>query len=132
MIPPTLIDWPSFLMGLAVIPALLVVAALVLFIIGILQPSATNTKCDVCDWAFAGLAENYDRHVFPPNPKANKVPVVIAWLSIAWHGNYVSRTKKHRAAWTKSFEAYSPGGSIREMRLKFAKRMGTKGHMHTP
>lgn len=119
-------SWPSYLLGMATLPALAVLVAIVLLIIA--RTGSRGIKCDVCAWRFAGLRDNMDRIGREPGEALNHPFEVHALASTFWHDHVISRTPSHRAAWTERFETSS--AFQQERMLPYATRMGKRGHTH--
>ena len=119
-------SWPSYLLGLATLPAIAVAVILVLSLTA--RTGSRATRCDVCAWSFAGLRANTHRLGHVPDGELNHPFEVHALLSEWWHDAVVMRTRAHRAAWTSRFEDSS--NFRRERMLPHARRNGSKGHLH--
>ena len=125
-------DWASYGWGVATLPILALVL-LLLFLVGLElfgRVENRGVKCDRCDWRFAGLDENYGRLGSVPDEELNHPTYVHAHLSALWHDQVVTRTSRHREAWTLWFDALSPSSSIRERYLPYSKRMGVRGRTY--
>lgn len=123
-------DWPSFFWGLAVVPALAVACAAGLAIAGLIQRSRIGTKCDHCDWQFAGRRAIFECRDYDDDSSLRAPMNIVAFCSGFWHDQVIRRTPSHRQSWTEHFESLTPGGSLRASRLRWAKRNGMKGHQH--
>lgn len=119
--------WPSFLTGVAVLPALAVAAGLLVLLSH--RGSVRSVKCDACDWRFAGLADNHGR-LGEPDQQLYRPVWIRARVSEGWHDQVLTRSRVHRAAWTANFESLAPGGSLHQRMLPMAPRYGVRGRDH--
>lgn len=122
--------WSSFWWGLSVIPALALLAVVVLAALGILARSRVGMMCNQCEWSFAGRREIYLRRDYDPDSDLRAPMNVVAFLSNVWHDQVIRRSATHRQAWTDHFESLIPGGSLRAQQLQWAQRNGVKRHRH--
>lgn len=115
--------WPSYLLGLATLPVLALLAVTVLVLVA--RTGSRGISCDVCAWPFAGLRENMDRIGQGPDEVLNHPFEVHVLASTYWDDQVVSRTRAHRAAWNERFETSS--AFQQERMLPSATRMGERG-----
>lgn len=118
--------WPSYLLGLATLPALALLTVTVLLLVA--RTGSRGISCDVCDWPFAGLRDNMNRIGREPDEALNHPFEVHALTSTFWHDRVISHTLNHRAAWTEQFDTSS--AFQQERMLPYAPRMGKRGHTH--
>ncbi len=62
-------SWPSYLLGMATLPALALLAATALLLVA--RTGSRGIKCNVCAWPFAGLSDNMDRIGREPDENVN-------------------------------------------------------------
>lgn len=125
-------DWPSYWWGVATIPLTLPLLTL-LYLVGLElfgRVSSQGRKCDWCDWRFAGLRENSASLGHVPREELHHPTYIHAHASRFWHRRIITRTQRHREAWTLWFDALPPGSDLHARYLPFTKRMGVKGRSY--